>query len=48
MDAKVGDLILIVADKNSVVFQGLGALRLHMAKDPHEDSGRNHSGLEVS
>lgn len=33
IDAKVGDLILIVADKNSVVFQGLGALRLHMAKE---------------
>ena len=33
IDAKVGDLVLIVADKNSVVFQGLGALRLHMAKE---------------
>lgn len=33
IDAKVGDLILIVADKNSVVFQSLGALRLHMAKE---------------
>ncbi|MCY6483630.1 aspartate--tRNA ligase [Clostridium aestuarii] len=32
VDAKVGDLILIVADKNSVVFQSLGALRLEMAK----------------
>jgi len=31
-DAEVGDLILIVADKNSVVFQSLGALRLEMAK----------------
>lgn len=33
IDAKVGDLILIVADKNSTVFQSLGALRLHMAKE---------------
>ncbi len=30
--AKVGDLILIVADKDSVVFQSLGALRLEHAK----------------
>lgn len=30
--AKVGDLILIVADKDSVVFQSLGALRLELAK----------------
>ncbi|MCY6353932.1 aspartate--tRNA ligase [Clostridium sp. ZS2-4] len=29
--AEVGDLILIVADKDSVVFQALGALRLEMA-----------------
>lgn len=33
VEAKVGDLILIVADKNSVVFQSLGALRLHLAKE---------------
>ncbi|WP_234119446.1 aspartate--tRNA ligase [Clostridium hydrogenum] len=33
LDAKVGDLILIVADKNSVVFQSLGALRLELAKE---------------
>lgn len=33
MDAKTGDLILIVADKNKVVLQSLGALRLEMAKD---------------
>ncbi|KGN03455.1 aspartyl-tRNA synthetase [Clostridium novyi A str. 4570] len=32
LDAKVGDLILIVADKDSVVLQSLGALRLEMAK----------------
>lgn len=31
-EAKVGDLILIVADKNSVVLQSLGALRLELAK----------------
>ncbi len=31
-DAKTGDLVLIVADKNSVVFQSLGALRLEIAK----------------
>ena len=30
--AKTGDLILIVADKDSVVFQSLGALRLELAK----------------
>ncbi|AWI06811.1 aspartate--tRNA ligase [Clostridium drakei] len=33
IQAEVGDLVLIVADKNSVVFQSLGALRLHMAKE---------------
>jgi aspartyl-tRNA synthetase len=33
IQAKAGDLVLIVADKNSVVFQSLGALRLHMAKE---------------
>lgn len=32
MNAEVGDAILIVADKNSVVFQSLGALRLELAK----------------
>lgn len=32
MGAEAGDLILIVADKNSVVFQSLGALRLELAK----------------
>lgn len=32
VDGKNGDLILIVADKNSVVFQSLGALRLELAK----------------
>ncbi|AWZ49065.1 aspartate--tRNA ligase [Hathewaya limosa] len=31
-EAKVGDLILIVADKDDVVFQSLGALRLELAK----------------
>ncbi len=30
--ADKGDLVLIVADKNSVVFQSLGALRLELAK----------------
>lgn len=33
MEAKTGDLILIVADKNSVVFPTLGALRVHLAKE---------------
>ena len=33
MGAKVGDLILIVADKNKTVFQALGGLRLQVAKD---------------
>ena len=32
MKAETGDLILIVADKNSVVFQSLGALRMDLAK----------------
>ena len=32
MGAENGDAILIVADKNSVVFQSLGALRLELAK----------------
>ena len=32
MGAGEGDLILIVADKNSVVFDALGALRVHVAK----------------
>lgn len=32
LDAKSGDLILIVADKSSIVLQTLGALRLEMAK----------------
>lgn len=32
MSAEDGDIILIVADKNSVVFQSLGALRLELAK----------------
>ena len=32
MNAEVGDAVLIVADKNSVVFQSLGALRLELAK----------------
>ncbi|MFX0547978.1 aspartate--tRNA ligase [Hathewaya histolytica] len=31
-DAKTGDLILVVADKNDVVLQSLGALRLEMAR----------------
>jgi aspartyl-tRNA synthetase len=32
VDAKASDLVLIVADKNKVVFQSLGALRLELAK----------------
>jgi aspartyl-tRNA synthetase len=32
MNAKQGDLLLFVADKNSVVLQSLGALRLEIAK----------------
>lgn len=32
MKAETGDLILIVADRNEVVFQSLGALRLELAK----------------
>lgn len=31
-EAKTGDVIFIVADKNEVVFQSLGALRLELAK----------------
>jgi len=33
MEAQTGDLILIVADKNSIVFPSLGALRVHLAKE---------------
>lgn len=33
MNAEEGDAILIVADKNSVVFDSLGALRIHLAKE---------------
>ena len=33
MNAEEGDAILIVADKDSVVLQSLGALRLHLAKE---------------
>ncbi len=41
LEAQPGDLLLIVADKNSVVFDSLGALRRHCAKklgllDPHD------------
>ncbi|BCZ47115.1 aspartate--tRNA ligase [Clostridium gelidum] len=32
MNAEAGDAVLIVADKNSVVFQSLGALRLELSK----------------
>ena len=32
LDAKPGDLLLFVADKNQVVFDSLGALRVHIAK----------------
>ena len=32
MSAETGDIILIVADKNTVVFQSLGQLRLELAK----------------
>ena len=32
MDGKPGDLILICADKDKVVFDSLGALRLELAK----------------
>ncbi|AZV58130.1 aspartate--tRNA ligase [Clostridium sp. AWRP] len=33
LEAVQGDLILVVADKNKVVFESLGALRVHMAKE---------------
>ncbi|MDO5300905.1 MAG: aspartate--tRNA ligase [Tissierellia bacterium] len=33
MDAQVGDLILVVADRNSVVYAALGNLRNHIAKE---------------
>ena len=32
MDAKAGDLILFVADKNKVVYDALGQLRLEVAR----------------
>ncbi len=41
LEAEAGDLLLIVADRNDVVFDALGALRRHVAKklgllNPHE------------
>jgi aspartyl-tRNA synthetase len=33
LEAVPGDLILVVADRNKVVFESLGALRVHMAKE---------------
>ncbi|MCB2306107.1 aspartate--tRNA ligase [Clostridium estertheticum] len=33
VEAKTGDLVLIVADKDSITLQSLGALRLHVAKE---------------
>ena len=33
MDGKAGDLLLFAADKNSVVWAALGALRLHIAEE---------------
>ena len=33
LGAKTGDLLLFAADKNKVVWDVLGALRLHMAKE---------------
>ncbi|MCB2300472.1 aspartate--tRNA ligase [Clostridium tagluense] len=33
VEAKTGDLVLIVADKDSIVLQSLGALRLQLAKE---------------
>ncbi|BAH07817.1 aspartate--tRNA ligase [Clostridium kluyveri] len=41
MEAAEGDLILIVADKNKVVFESLGALRIHMAKQTGILEGNN-------
>ena len=32
MDAETGDLLLFVADKNSVVFDALGQVRLEVAR----------------
>ena len=33
VEAKTGDLVLIVADKDNIALQSLGALRLHVAKE---------------
>ena len=41
MEAEEGDLILIVADKNKVVFESLGALRVHMDKQTGILEGNN-------
>ncbi|MFL0194380.1 aspartate--tRNA ligase [Clostridium sp. WILCCON 0269] len=41
MEAVQGDLILIVGDKNKVVFESLGALRSHMAKETGILEGNN-------
>lgn len=41
VEAEEGDLILIVADRNKVVFESLGALRIHMAKQTGILEGNN-------
>ncbi|APM40365.1 aspartate--tRNA ligase [Clostridium kluyveri] len=41
MEAAEGDLILIAADKDKVVFESLGALRIHMAKQTGILEGNN-------
>lgn len=41
MNVNTGDLVLVAADRNSTVLQGLGALRVHMAKQTGILEGNN-------
>ncbi|MCH3962897.1 MAG: aspartate--tRNA ligase [Clostridium sp.] len=41
MNVDTGDLVLVAADRNSTVLQGLGALRVHMAKQTGILEGNN-------
>ncbi len=47
-NAKKGDLILLCADKNNIVFDALGALRLEMAKRQELTSKDDYSFLWVT
>ena len=48
LDAEIGDLLLFVADKNDVVFQALGQLRLEIARKTHLLDDRKYNLLWVT